>query len=142
MDFTDTSFLLSLEGADVNTPAAMAYAQSTKEPVVITELIRLEFENALSLLIFGEKLPRRERRALAAFGADEAAGRLRLVSCDWLKVFDRSLRISRQRAEVEGHRLLDIMHVAAALEGGATSFLSFDKRQRALAEAEGLAVGP
>jgi len=30
---------------------------------------------------------------------------------------------------------VDILHVAAALENGATKFLSFDKRQRELAAA-------
>jgi hypothetical protein len=38
--------------------------------------------------------------------------------------------------------VLDILHVAAALKSGATDFLSFDGRQRTLAAAEGLTVGP
>jgi predicted nucleic acid-binding protein len=143
MDFTDTSFLLSLEGSDVNTPSAVAYAKTLTDPIVITRLIRLEFENALSLLVFrGETTRERALKTLTALEADEASGRVKLIRCDWPIVFDRTLRISRRRAEVEGHRLLDIMHVAAALERGASSFLSFDKRQRELAGAEGLVVGP
>jgi predicted nucleic acid-binding protein len=52
------------------------------------------------------------------------------------------MRLSRTRAAQEGHRVLDILHVAAALKSGATDFLSFDGRQRTLAAAEGLTVGP
>jgi predicted nucleic acid-binding protein len=37
---------------------------------------------------------------------------------------------------------MDILHVAAALKSGATEFLSFDGRQRKLAAAQGLTVGP
>jgi predicted nucleic acid-binding protein len=41
-----------------------------------------------------------------------------------------------------GHRAYDILQVAAALVVGATEFWSFDGKQRALAQAEGLKVGP
>jgi len=79
---------------------------------------------------------------LAALAADEQAGRIVEIACDWPGVLRETLRVSRARAEQEGHRLLDILHVAAALNLRATEFLSFDQRQRALAAAEGLAVGP
>lgn len=39
-------------------------------------------------------------------------------------------------------RTLDVLHVAAARVLGATEFLSFDNRQRVLAKAVGLQVGP
>jgi hypothetical protein len=37
---------------------------------------------------------------------------------------------------------MDILHLAFALRLGATDFLSFDKNQRRMAQAEGLAVAP
>jgi len=37
---------------------------------------------------------------------------------------------------------MDILHVATALDLGAKQFVSFDERQRELAEAEGLDVLP
>ena len=39
-------------------------------------------------------------------------------------------------------RTLDVMHVAAAVLVNATGFMSFDREQRKLAEAEELAVHP
>jgi predicted nucleic acid-binding protein len=41
-----------------------------------------------------------------------------------------------------GSRSLDLMHVAAAILLGAETFLSFDGRQKQVAEAEGLLVRP
>ena len=38
--------------------------------------------------------------------------------------------------------IIDLLHVAIALECGAQIFLSFDKRQRRLAKAAGLKVKP
>jgi predicted nucleic-acid-binding protein len=64
------------------------------------------------------------------------------IACDWTGVIREAMRLIRTRAAQECHRMLDILHVAAALKSGATDFLSFDGRQRTLAAAEGLTVGP
>jgi predicted nucleic acid-binding protein len=139
----DTSFLLSLEGNDSNSPAATAQVKTLNQPLRITALNRLEFENAIRLLRFRGVLPEAELTAtLAALDGDEQAGRISELTCDWASVMDGAMRLSRARAESEGHRVLDILHVAAALKSRATLFLSFDARQRKLAAAEGLAVGP
>jgi hypothetical protein len=55
--FADTSFLLSLEGNDSNSPVATAHAKTLSEPVRVTPLNRLEFENAIRLLLFRRMLP-------------------------------------------------------------------------------------
>ena len=44
--------------------------------------------------------------------------------------------------ETSGNRSYDILHVAAAMVLSATEFWSFDARQRDLAKAAGLLVGP
>jgi predicted nucleic acid-binding protein len=46
------------------------------------------------------------------------------------------------RAAEKYSRSLDLMHVAAAILLGAETFLSFDGRQKQVAEAEGLLVRP
>ena len=143
MTCADTSFLLSLEGNDSNSPVAVAHARTQSQPLRITALNRLEFENAIRLLRFRGVLAETEVTAtLAALDGDGQAGRITEMECDWTAVLDEALRISRERAEQEGHRVMDILHVAAALKSGATEFLSFDGRQRKLAAAEGLTVGP
>jgi predicted nucleic acid-binding protein len=141
--FADTSFLLSLAGNDSNSPVAVTFAKSLNAPIQITTLNRLEFDNAVHLLRFRGVLAEKEASAaLAAFATDEQAGRIQEFACDWLAVFNEALRLSRARSLQEGHRLLDILHVAAALKSGAKQFVSFDQRQRGLALAEGLAVVP
>lgn len=46
--------------------------------------------------------------------------------------------MSEKHAATEGQRMIDLLHVAAALESGAKTFVSFDQRQRMLAKASGL----
>jgi predicted nucleic acid-binding protein len=47
-------------------------------------------------------------------------------------------RLSARYSEKLGTRSLDILHVAGAVVLGATSFLTFDRRQATLARASGL----
>lgn len=143
MIFADTSFLISLTGNDSNSPAAVARAKTLAEPIVITALNRLEFENAIALLLFRNGLTAAEASiAKGVLEADEVAGRVVETHCDWPAVMEEALRITRTHSKQGGHRLLDILHVAAARQMAAIEFLSFDQRQRALAVAEGLKMGP
>jgi predicted nucleic acid-binding protein len=57
-------------------------------------------------------------------------------------VFNEAARLSAAHTETIGNRAYDILHVAAARIIGATEFWSFDGKQRALAQAEGMKVGP
>lgn len=143
MDFADSSFLISLVDNDANTAAAAAYATGLGQPIAITELNRLEFESAINLLRFrGGISEQAAANAFRRFEADVAGGRIRYGGCNWRAVFSRALRLIRARTATEGHRLVDLLHVAAALENRAARFLSFDARQRKLAIAEGVSVGP
>ena len=58
----------------------------------------------------------------------------RLLTC--------SRRLSAHYTADVTYGAMDILHVATALELKAVTFLSFDHRQRDLAEAEGLTVHP
>ena len=49
-------------------------------------------------------------------------------------------RLSAQYTWTEGHRGFDVLHVATALHFGARELLTFDAKQKRLAEAEGLVV--
>jgi hypothetical protein len=50
--------------------------------------------------------------------------------------------LTQKHTARSGTRSLDLIHIASALEMGATDFLSFDYRQRDAAQAEGLQVFP
>lgn len=139
----DTSFLFSFYGSDVNTPAAQDIVRARAAPLQVHVLNTFEFENAVRLRFFQGKLTFTERdRILIGYREDLRAGRLIAVSLNLPAVFDEAARISAAHTETAGHRAYDILHVAAALSVGATAFWSFDGRQRMLAQAAGLQVGP
>ncbi len=138
----DTSFLISHYGDDVNSEAARA--QMVKASVVHVHAVNdLEFANALRLLVFRGKITQALRgNWLAAYEADKASGALAIESVHLESVFELASQLSATHTETGGHRAYDILQVAAALLQGAREFWSFDARQRALATAEGLKVGP
>lgn len=141
--YADTSFLIALYGNDNHTRAARAVAVSSSSPLLLCELSRLEFENALRLLRFRKLVETRfVNAALAAARQDEQAGLLRAVACDWPAVFMQAQGISTRHTMKEGHRTMDILHVAAARTQLAKHFFSFDERQRKLAAQEGLSLNP
>jgi predicted nucleic acid-binding protein len=77
---------------------------------------------------------------LAKFSANLATGAIVVVPVDWADVASIAERLSAQYTWTEGYRGFDVIHVANALHLGVAEFLSFDGKQKALAEAEGLLV--
>lgn len=73
---------------------------------------------------------------------DVRGGFYSLPVLDWHAVFLRANHLSQRHARKRLVRSLDLLHVAAALEIGASEFLTFDDRQRDTAQAEVLKVLP
>jgi predicted nucleic acid-binding protein len=139
----DTSFLFSLYGSDVNTPAAQNAVVARAEPLHVHVLNTFEFENAVRLRFFQGKLTVTERdRILNGYRQDLRAGRLIAVGLNLHAVFNEAARLSAAHTETVGNRAYDILHVAAALLAGATEFWSFDDKQRSLGASEALLVRP
>jgi predicted nucleic acid-binding protein len=134
----DSSFLISCYSLDANSPSATSALASQDGPILVNPLNLVEVAAGLNARIFrGHATEQEVHEALSEFEADLASGLLTAVSMPaavWLRSRDLALLHSATR----GVRSLDILHVAAALGLGATSFLTFDKRQAALARAEGL----
>lgn len=63
-----------------------------------------------------------------------------IVEVDWAVVHQKAGELSKCYTATNGHRLVDILHVATALHLGSADFLTFDENQKRLAEAEGLNV--
>jgi predicted nucleic acid-binding protein len=141
--YPDTSFLFSLYAPQAHTAQAAAFFAAMTEPLYLTSLNRFELVNAIQLALFRKTIPAKDARAaLDAVEDDLATGATALVPCDWAAVHGRALRIAMQHTGKGGHRGLDILHVATALELGAKAFLTFDARQTALAKAVGLMAKP
>lgn len=139
----DTSFLFSLYGSDVNTPAALESVANLGRPIIFSPFNLFELENAFRFAEFRRKLaPGKAAIYLAAFWADRMAGRMLPGRCDLAAVVEEARRLSEAHTLTGGHRGFDVLHVAASRVLRAGEFLSFDGNQRALAEAEGLTVGP
>jgi predicted nucleic acid-binding protein len=85
--------------------------------------------------------PRQEAvEMLKYLQSDLKARVLDVVPVDWSDVHQVAESLSARHTEGNGHRLLDILHVATALHLGAAEFLTFDANQKLLAESEGLNV--
>ncbi len=139
----DTSFLISYYGTDVNTPAAKQCFGSRIQPLLVHRINDFEFDNALRLLVFRGKITTIERVAwLNNYEVDKAAGIIVSTTIATDTILSDSSALAQQHTETLGNRAYDILQVAAALLLGATEFWSFDGKQRLLATAEGMLVGP
>jgi predicted nucleic acid-binding protein len=145
--YGDTSFLCSIYRIQEHSTVADVIRESMDEPLHFTSLLEFEFLQAIELQIWlhsrdkTKGYARREAdRMIAAWERDIATGINRLVSFDMDAVLRHSRSLSGQTAAKGGHRTLDIFHVATAVHLGASRFLTFDARQRALAIHAGLEV--
>lgn len=145
--FPDTSFLCALYRRQVHSPAAIAYMQEARESLPISSLLLLEFRQSVR---FHGRLFSLDRskgfssaegtRMLRDLQSDLASGVLRMESVDWADVHRIAEELSAKYTAAGGHRLADLLHVATALHLGSPVFLTFDAKQRELAEAEGMSV--
>jgi predicted nucleic acid-binding protein len=147
--YPDTSFLYGFYLTESNSPAAAAHAATMKEPLHVTELLRYEFRQSLRFQVWRRSANQREGvaqadadAALTQLETDLASGVAVLAPCHLLEVLLLADDLSKRPTITGGHRSLDILHVATALQLEAKELLTFDERQRKLAQAEGLKVKP
>jgi predicted nucleic acid-binding protein len=108
---------------------------------VINDLHELEIRSALRQKVGRGELTQAECfTLLAQWGADFANGVLERVSVSWVDVFATAESLSAAHGIGTLCRTLDTLHVAIALQCGATEFCTFDVRQSRMAEAAGLTV--
>ena len=113
------------------------------EPFAYSHLHELEIPNAIRLKRFrGEITKTQETAAIRAFLGDVDAGRFERIAYDLAAVFIRAEQLSAKWSAEIGCRSLDLWHVAAALEVGCATFVSYDARQRKAAEMSSLHVLP
>src|SRR5438552_1935757 len=91
-------------------------------------------------------LPARERRRfveiILALEDDLRSGRLVKTAVKWPVAFRVAVHLSERHSVTIGTRSLDILHIASAKAIRAGELLSFDVRQRSLAQLVGLVVAP
>jgi predicted nucleic acid-binding protein len=108
------------------------------DSVLVSSLVALEAVNAMQLRLYRkERTLRQTTDSIQAFEADLAAGVLRLFPVP-PATWDTARNLSRTHSATLGTRSLDILQVAIAIVLRADTFLTFDRNQAALAQAEGL----
>lgn len=106
-------------------------------------LNRIELRNALrNATAYGEITQQDCRVAFRQVEHDLDEAILVHLALEWTRVFRRADELSEQHSARRWQRTIDLLHVAIALECGAKTFLSFDRRQRKLAAAARLKVKP
>ena len=140
--YPDTSFLVSLYVLDANSFRAQQEYRTTQPTLVLTSFGELELVAAFEARVFRrEDPPAKIRAAFRALQADIEAGVLIRNPVPG-SAYERAIELSKRHTHRIGARAFDILHVAIALELGAETFFTFDRRQHGLARAEGLRIRP
>ena len=137
--YADSSFFVSIYLVDTHTSEALRRL-SPHPRVWFTPFHRAEIASAV-----GQQVYRRHISQERAARTHERVAR-HLARSVWVAAefpppaFDRATELAQTHAALLGTRTLDTLHVAAAIELGATEFWTFDERQARLAKATGLKV--
>ena len=141
MIYVDTSVLLKTYVYEDRSEEAIQLLENQVTKPPISPPLKLEFTNALQLKVFRTEItPEDKNRYLAAFKEDLSQGYFVSPRFEMESVYSASEQLAQQHSSLLGTRSMDIVHVAIALEIGATIFISFDHRQQDLANACGLKV--
>lgn len=141
--YADSSFLVSTYLPDDHSESADRTLAKLSQPLIFTSLQRHEVRNAVRLSVFRKEISRGECVALLAqIDRDVRDGILLHTQIDWRNAYREVERLGAVHTEKMGLRAADLLHVALAVLVAAERFLTFDARQRKVAAAEGLRVGP
>jgi predicted nucleic acid-binding protein len=141
MRYFDTGVLLKLYIPEPRSAEAMAIVNDSPGKPPITLLHELEMRSALRQKAGRGELTQEQSDALIAqVESDLSLGILERVALSWPDVFSTAEALSAAHGVSTMCRSLDTLHVALALDMGATEFCTFDTRQSRMAEAAGLSV--
>ena len=141
--YFDTGILVKLYAREINSREAGELVDQCGTPLHYTDLHNAETTNALHLKRRRQEMTDADLdRALRLIQGDLDEGVLVRTLLDWPRVWKTCRELSERHAVATGCRTLDALHVAAAIVLGAREFVSFDIRQRKLAERAGLRLLP
>lgn len=137
--YVDPSALVKLYLHEAESRSMAAWRAKARSAVAVTLFGHVEVVNAIGLALARKLIPRQvHKAALAALDDDFAQARLVSADVPWRETLRLAAEISRRHTPVLACRTLDILHVASALALERPYFLTFDHRQRKLAQAVGL----
>jgi predicted nucleic acid-binding protein len=143
MRYFDSGVLLKLYLSEPNSAQAVAFVQEQGALPPITALHRLEMKGAIGQKCGRGEITEMERDAVLANSQNDlATGVFAEMGPAWDDAFAKAENLATAHAATNLCRSLDTLHVALALELGATEFCTFDGRQAVMAKAAGLVVVP
>jgi predicted nucleic acid-binding protein len=143
MRYFDTGVLLKLYLPEPRAAETVAFVNASPGKPPINHLHELEIHSDLRQKNGRGELTQTECDALIAqVESDLTTGVHERVPVSWPEVFATAETLSAAHGAGTLCRSLDTLHVALALEFGATEFCSFDLRQSRMAAAAGLTVIP
>jgi predicted nucleic acid-binding protein len=105
-----------------------------RRPFPVWDVLEMEFTNAIWMKAFWKEITAAEvRRQLDLFEDRRKRGQYFTPEFSRSKLLERFRSLAAHTVET-GCRTMDVVHVAAALEIEAEMLVSFDERQRRLAE--------
>jgi predicted nucleic acid-binding protein len=138
----DTSLLVKLYVEEKDSQTARDMVARTDIEASISWLSDVEMAAALQARpIRSSTGPTKAQldKAYSLFLRERADGIYTVLAMD-RAVFDLARSLAERYSGALGVRALDILHVAAAVRGGAEAFATFDDRQRRLAKELGLHI--
>lgn len=143
MTYADTGFLVSLYLSESTSAEASTVVEALPEPITVTWLTELEFENAVHRAVLRSILtPRIAVLVLEQYAENKAQGAYLRAIVDAEAMAAEASRLAKALTPTVGTRTLDLLHVASAHLLKCDRFLSFDERQRRAASYCGLEVHP
>lgn len=143
MTYADTGFLVSLYLSEATSDEASAIVESLIEPITVTWLTELEFENALHRAVLRSIVTDKGAETiLEQYAENRSEGAYLRAIVDVEAMAAEASRLAKVLTPTIGTRTLDLLHVASAYLLKCDRFLSFDERQRRAASHCGLAVLP
>lgn len=141
MRYFDSGVLLKLYLPEPNAAQAVALVLATGCSPSLTPLHLLEMRSAIRQKQGRNEVTSAECQALLSdFDQDLASGFYVRIAPPWNGIFAVAEALSSQYTITTLCRTLDTLHVAMALEIGATEFCTFDQRQATMARLAGLSV--
>jgi predicted nucleic acid-binding protein len=138
--YLDTSALVKLYLLEADSGIVQALISAQDAPIPLWELQEMELTNALRLKVFwGDISEADANHQLELLEQRKARGHYYFPDVDRVALFNKFRNLSLHTQQI-GCRTLDILHVACACILGPDLFVSFDARQRHLAQVAGLNV--
>lgn len=141
LTYFDTSVLIKSYVMEPRSEEAIEIINQAGNGFPISHVTALEMSNALQLKVFRNEISDKSAsRYQKAFESDIESGYMYYPPHAIESIFQRAQKLSANFTKSTGSRCLDIVHVAAALEFGCDTFITFDQKQKKLAAMAGLQI--